>query len=141
MSVEKTQVIQSPALGCGEVLIVDDDVTFCREALECFDATGYRCHYATSGTEAIDLININPDIRTVIVDLWMQDMGGLALIKRLRKLFHGSRQFKFLIVSGAAGMEDTITAFRLGVVDFILKPVSPLHLVNSVASVHDAALR
>lgn len=134
MIVENTQATQSPAQGSRHVLIIDDDIMFCREAVECFIAAGYSGNYATSGAEAVNLLNLNPAIQTVIVDIWMPDVNGIKLIKQLQALFNGSRQLKFFIASGAAGIEDAIDALRLGVEDFLLKPMSPLALVEAVAA-------
>jgi DNA-binding NtrC family response regulator len=67
-------------------------------------------------------------------------MSGLEAAKRLKK-FHGRlRGLKIFIASGSAGMEDVISALRLGVVDFFEKPVDPHLMLYTVGrSIQDRA--
>lgn len=86
---------------------------------------------ASNGLEAIQLIEQkSPDI--VITDIRMPLMDGLALIKevQLRKI----KPIKFVIISGYNDFEYARQAIRLGVSDYIQKPIDEEDLEKTLRS-------
>lgn len=110
-----------------KILAVDDDATalayyrgFCgRFQLELVEARG--------ASEALE--KISGAIQVAIVDLNMPGMSGLELIAELRLRFP---MIQVIIVSSSDSFSDAVRAIRLGVFDFLEKPVSFARLAESV---------
>lgn len=84
--------------------------------------------YAENGQMAFDMImEKRPDI--VITDITMPIIDGLELIKKVQ-----AQQFypKFVIISGYAQFEFAKEAVRLGVKDYLLKPINSSELNKSL---------
>lgn len=102
------------------VLIVDDDKAL-RDALrEAVRDLGYETAVASSGREALDLAASDPP-DAVLLDLRMQDMSGLDVLKRLREGSAGPPPVA--IITAYATAANTIEAMRLGAFDHLTKPV------------------
>lgn len=67
--------------------------------------------------------DVKPD--AVFLDIQMPDGSGFDLLKRFSDIF-----FRFVIIT--AYQEHAIKAFKFSAIDFILKPIDPSDLLNSV---------
>lgn len=66
------------------ILIVDDDENvrvLCERAMR---ELGYITHLASSGLEALQFINENPQVDLVILDVRMPSLDGIQVLKQLR---------------------------------------------------------
>ncbi len=63
----------------------------------------------------------------VILDLRLPDGDGFSLIHEVQKKF-GQRKLPFLVLSASGQLQDKLTGFDLGAVDYIVKPFEPLEL-------------
>ena len=113
------------------VLIVDDDPEAVEEMSECLSTLGVRCFGATSGPDALDLVNREPDINIAVVDLKMPGMDGLELVRRLRQ--DPARDIECIMVSGHGTMGDVQQAMREDVREFLTKPIDSDALIDGVA--------
>ena len=83
---------------------------------------------AAEGEEALELCRkIKPDI--ILTDIRMPGINGLDFLKTLNE--EGSKA-KVIIISGYGDFEYAQRAIKLGVLDYILKPVENTELVNIV---------
>lgn len=86
---------------------------------------------AGDGESALPMIyETRPDI--LITDIRMPFMDGLALAENVRREFPDTR---VIIVSGYDDFKYAQQAIRLGVDDYILKPVTPEKLLRAIADV------
>jgi two-component system response regulator YesN len=86
-----------------------------------------------SGRELLEQLDrISPDL--VITDIKMPQMSGLQLIERVQAARPG---IKFAIVSGFDDFDFARQAIRLGVEEYLLKPVSMPDLVQLLARVRE----
>ena len=105
-----------------KVMIVDDEELF-REGMA-MDVDWENCGLelsglAENGQDALDMIErINPDI--VVTDIRMPKMNGLELIEKARGI---RKDLQFIILTGHDEFEYAQKAVRLGVCDFLLKPL------------------
>jgi len=67
------------------VLIVDDDVDFCKSLARTLEVNGYRVEAVTSGEEAIRLAQEKP-FQIAFVDVKMRFMDGLETYLRLKEI-------------------------------------------------------
>ena len=75
------------------VLLIDDHAMF-REALLLSLSQalpGVTVHPASNGAEALAVLQAQPQIGSVIMDYYLPDLGGSALLKRLKQLRPGIR--------------------------------------------------
>jgi len=69
----------------GIILIIDDD-SLVLEALQVLFIDDYKVLTASSGQEGLDILEANPDIETVILDIKMAGMDGLETASRINKI-------------------------------------------------------
>ncbi|GAB2568737.1 response regulator transcription factor [Gracilibacillus alcaliphilus] len=80
---------------------------------------------ASNGEDAVEIIlKQEPDV--VLTDIRMPVFDGLKLIQQVKK--QASKVPKFIIISGYSDFEYAQQAVRLGVTDFILKPIDKQEL-------------
>lgn len=116
-------------MGKKSVLIIDDDSDILLELEELLLSIGFICHCATGVVAALKIIDEHPDIALIITDLRMPDQSGLRLIQMLRDT-EEKHAIPIIVTSGHADMDDVITLFRNGVIDFLPKPIYYDHLVG-----------
>lgn len=101
------------------VLVVDDEAIN-RQLLGFILSDEYRIIYAADGEEALDIINQQSrTLSLILLDLLMPKLGGLDLLKILKK----DAEFKkipVIVLTSEASAE--VESLRLGAADFIKKP-------------------
>lgn len=104
-----------------KILLVEDEALIRRGLKFQMDWTAVGCMVAgeaASGEEGLEQIRrLRPDI--VITDIRMQDMDGLAMLAAAR----AEQSFDAVIVSGHSEFDYAKQAIRLGVSEYLLKPV------------------
>src|SRR5277367_2090606 len=101
------------------VLIVEDEVNERTGLAELVSGWGYRTETASDGVEALDKVaSFAPSI--VITDVKMPRMGGMELVERLSEL---SQSIAVVMVTAQRTTENAFHAGRLGVQDYIEKPI------------------
>ena len=113
------------------VIIVDDEPVIrrgLRETIE-WDSLGLEvAGEAADGLEALNLVReIRPEI--LITDIRMPDMDGLELIREVRKL---DFNVKITILSGYSDYDYLKAAIRLGVDNYLLKPIDNDELISNL---------
>ncbi|MEI8049180.1 MAG: adenylate/guanylate cyclase domain-containing protein [Bacteroidota bacterium] len=81
----------------------------------------YEFVFAVDGNDALEKIQLHPDIDIVLSDINMPGMDGLTLLSRLAE---SSPLIKSVIVSAYGDMENIRTAMNRGAFDFITKPIN-----------------
>jgi putative two-component system response regulator len=103
------------------ILVVDDDATNLRMLQEILRPS-YKVYAAPSGERALGFLeNRVPDL--IILDVEMPVMSGYELIKTL-KGDHRFASIPVLFLTAQEGRDKEEEAFRLGAVDYILKPIT-----------------
>jgi len=88
---------------------------------------------AADGLEGLELADrVRPDI--VVTDIRMPGMDGLAFIEELnaRRARAGETPPEYLILSGYSEFDYARTAIRLGVREYLLKPVAEEELLEAL---------
>ena len=113
------------------VIIADDEPVIrrgLRETIE-WDALGLEvAGEAADGAEALKLIReIRPEI--LITDIRMPEMDGIELIREIKKL---ELNTKITILSGYSDYDYLKAAIRLGVDNYLLKPIDNDELISNL---------
>lgn len=114
------------------VLIIDDEVETTEEIAFKLSNHGFQCLIAHDATSALQLFDDEPRISIVISDIRMPGMDGLELCRILKSRYEGERDLALLMVTGHAGIDEAVEALKVGVLDFLTKPLHPHHLVHAV---------
>jgi response regulator RpfG family c-di-GMP phosphodiesterase/DNA-binding SARP family transcriptional activator len=112
------------------ILIVDDD-QFMRGSLQMeLEAEGFHVVTAENGTRAIELAK-EQSFDLVLCDVRMPDIGGIETIAAIKELqpVAGS-----IVITGYASQETPISALKLRVDDYLMKPFSIDNLLKSIRS-------
>jgi DNA-binding NtrC family response regulator len=115
-----------------KILIAEDHGATRKELVECLTDEGYECVEATNGEEGLDLLRRNKEISIVLSDILMPGKSGLDMINTALTEIDKDRHLEFIILTGHGGVNETIDALRLGVMDLLVKPIYLDHLVHVV---------
>jgi DNA-binding response OmpR family regulator len=120
-----------------DILLLDDDPTMLGILEGVLQASGYRCITAQQAPSALALIIEHPGIAVVISDIMMPGIGGLEFVSRLNSLELKQAPPRVLLLTGQPTLESAVDALRLGVRDFLVKPIRPSDLIEAVRRVMD----
>ena len=102
-----------------KLLIVDDEVDITEFAKRFFTRRGVDVLTASGGNQALQIIEQDkPDL--VLLDVQMEEMTGVELLKRLRE---SNNETKVIMVSGTEDEETISEAKKYGARDYIHKPL------------------
>ncbi len=116
----------------GEVLILDDDPAMLSILEGVLSTAGYRCHVAGGPEQALSLMAKEAAVKVVISDIYMPGMTGLQFVDRLLTQRVSQPMPRVLLLTAQPSVQVTIEALRLGVCDFLIKPVRPPELLEAV---------
>ena len=108
-----------------KILVVDDEtdleVLIKQKFRKQIRQNEYQFVFAINGKDALDKLQIEPDMDIVLSDINMPEMDGLTLLSKLNEL---NPLLKSVIVSAYGDMENIRTAMNRGAFDFITKPIN-----------------
>lgn len=112
------------------IMIVDDSNYTRRTHRRILESDGHVVHEASSGMAALEAYFVHrPDL--VLLDLTMEDMGGLEVLEKLRELHADAR---VIVVSADVQRSTGQLVADSGAMRFLGKPVTPEGLLDSVRS-------
>lgn len=114
------------------VLIVDDEERARKLASRLLGAAGIASMTAGSAGEALALLRASPVIDVVLSDIFMPTTTGLEFLAQVREEFADRRWLQLLLITGQASVETAVAAIKLDASDYLLKPVEPKALRESV---------
>ena len=119
------------------MLVIDDDAAFLAELGEALESLDYTVRTADSGRAGLRQIAENAEIGVVLCDVRLPDIDGTELTAEILARFAGNRPLVLVLMSGHADLDLAVDALRLGVDDFIAKPLR----YQEIARCMRAALR
>ena len=122
------RLVEHGALRGRKALIVDDDMRNIFALATVLDDEGMIIVSADNGREAIRLVQEDPDIDIVLMDIMMPEMDGITTMQEIRKLPRG-RELPMVAVTAKAMKGDRQKCIEAGAWDYISKPVDPGHLM------------
>ncbi|TVX99412.1 response regulator [Paenibacillus cremeus] len=114
------------------VVVVDDDFMIAKmhgkfiDSMESFHWVGTAHSY----TEALKLVDeLEPDL--LILDVYMPDRSGIELLRTIRA--NGSHPCDVIMITAAKELEVVEEGFRLGIIDYLIKPFNLEQLRGSLS--------
>ena len=111
-----------------KILLIDDDLNL-RESLgEVLRGEGYQVSDAASGEEGLAALK-EDSFDLVLLDIRLPGMNCEVV---MREIYNYHHETEMIIISGYGSLESAITAIRLGVKDYFIKPYQVDDLLNAV---------
>jgi len=112
------------------ILVVDDEIGIRELLSEILFDEGYQIDLAENAEAARKFRHEHePDL--VLLDIWMPDTDGVALLKEW--VAQDLLTMPVVMMSGHGTIETAVEATRIGAVDFLEKPISMQKLLGTVA--------
>jgi two-component system, cell cycle sensor histidine kinase and response regulator CckA len=125
--------------GDATVLVVDDEQIVRQTAKSMLERYGYMVLLAENGKEGLDLFRLLADkVALVLLDMTMPVMSGEETLRNLKLI---QPEVKVLLSSGYNESEAIRRFTGKGLVGFIQKPYSAVHLAKTVRRALDAPSR
>src|SRR6476620_1661622 len=108
-----------------KILLVDDEPGMLRYIKTLLEVEDHQVATASTGEEALEIVEkgMSPDL--VLLDLLMPGIDGLETLESLRKLRPG---MKVVMLSCVNDTKKVVQAIRLGAADYITKPFQKAEL-------------
>jgi HAMP domain-containing protein/CheY-like chemotaxis protein/signal transduction histidine kinase len=115
------------------VLLVDDDARNIFALSSVLERRGMRVLTATTGNEAIQLLDSNNGIAIVLMDIMMPEMDGYQTMEQIRK--NGNfRRLPIVALTAKAMKGDREKCLEAGASDYLAKPVNTEQLLSVLRS-------
>ncbi len=117
------------------ILLVDDDPFFLQVYGDFLASRAFEVDTATGGEMALNLFTPGR-YQLVMVDLVMPGISGIELIERIRSV-HPAQDI--LVITGSDDVRTAVRAMRLGVYDYLVKPIEREELVMVIDRLQERA--
>ncbi len=119
------------------LLVVDDEPAVLSLIKRVAEGEGFEALVCTSGREALAVAEEKgPDL--VLVDLRMPDVGGLDIVRALRK---ADSKAMIVLMTGYGSIDSAVEAVKIGAADYLTKPFDLERLKVTFASVREESER
>ena len=110
------------------IIIVDDDPNIRKTLSNIFKVKGYKAIAVATGENAIKKVG-EGNIDIALIDLKLEDMTGIILMKKIKKL---CPDIECIILTGYASEDTAIEAVNLGAYSYIKKPYNIEQLLLAI---------
>jgi len=117
------------------VLIADDDEANADHLCRVLGDSGIRCRKALGAHRAFSIFNDDDTISVIVANAAMKQMGGTELARLLKDNLPKDRTFEMLLVADRGEVDDVVTAMKLGIADYLIRPLEDEKIVLAVKEV------
>jgi DNA-binding response OmpR family regulator len=115
-----------------KVLLVDDEEEFVKTLAERIEMREVKSKIALNGEEALKTMDEDlPDV--MVLDLKMPGIDGLEVLRRAKKAYPG---VQIIMLTGHGSEKDEKEARRLGVFEYLQKPVEFEKLMRTITKAY-----
>lgn len=114
--------------GCGRLLLVDDDQSFCDTLARALERRHFRVFKALDAGAAWSLAcEMNPEYG--VIDLRIGADSGLRLVARLAER---DAEMRCIVLTGYASIATAVEAIKLGATHYLTKPAGAEQIVAAL---------
>ncbi len=113
------------------ILLIDDDERLAELLAEYFARYELHLLSETHPLKGIALIQSNPDIELVILDIMLPDIDGFEACRRIRK----KSDIPILMLTARGDVMDRIIGLEIGADDYLAKPFESRELVARIHNI------
>jgi DNA-binding response OmpR family regulator len=106
------------------ILIVDDEKNIRLTLSQALESLNLPIQTAVNGEEALQKLAGN-EYSLMLLDLKMPGMSGMQLLRKVREKWP---KIRVIIITAHGTIESAVEALKLGAVDFIQKPFTPMEI-------------
>ncbi len=114
-----------------KVLLVDDDARNIFALSSVLERRGMEVLTATTGSEAIDLLESTPSVAIVLMDIMMPEMDGYQTMEVIRRN-SDFRRLPIIALTAKAMKGDREKCLEAGASDYLAKPVNTEQLLSAL---------
>ncbi len=107
-------------LSSARILVADDEPSITSYLKDVLTEEGYHVVTASGGVEACEIAE-REQVHLALVDLVMQDISGLEVLKRIKEHLPSTR---VIIMTAYGTVETAVDAMKQGALDYLIKPFS-----------------
>src|SRR5258705_4901457 len=115
------------------IVVVDDEAEIRRSVRMILEYEGYDVQEASSGPEALALVEREPP-DLMFLDIKMGGLDGLETLQKIRQL---NETLPVVIISGHGTVSTAVEATKLGAFDFIEKPLASERVLVTIRNALD----
>lgn len=112
------------------ILLIEDDVSFCKLLEKFLIKNGYKVATAFSAADARDKIK-SSIYNLIITDLRLPDADGIVLLSEIKLQFP---QIPVILMTGYSDVTTAVKAIKQGATDYISKPFNPEEVLLVIAN-------
>ncbi len=113
------------------ILIVDDEKEFGNSFSQILVTKGYNAFFTTDPL-TVNSIMHNQDIDLIIMDIRMPKLGGIDLLKIVKK---DRREIPIIMVTGYPSVDSAVQSMRYGALNVYVKPLKIPEIINEIEQV------
>ncbi len=118
------------------VLLVDDEKGYVNVLANRLSKRSVNATKAFSGTQAIQILRKN-DFDVMVLDLKMEDMGGIEVLKIVKKM---APELPVIFLTGHGSQEAAKEGIALGAFDYLTKPCELMELIEKIRQAYQHLL-
>src|SRR5512135_3757357 len=111
------------------ILVVDDEEAIREIVSSMLSSANYKCRQASSGLEALHLLESGAEFDLMLSDLMMAELDGIGLLERTKEKYP---DMPVIMVTAVHDISVALAAIRNGAYDYLLKPFEREQLLNTV---------
>lgn len=111
------------------ILVVDDEEAIREIVCSMLTAAHYQCSQASSGRNALAVLDSGEQFELMLSDLMMADLDGMGLLERTKEKFP---EMPVVMVTAVHDISAALKAIRDGAYDYLLKPFEREQLLATV---------
>lgn len=116
-------------MSLGRVFIIEDEEHVRKTVGVALKQGGYEVLEAADGEEAIATIQSSPSVQAIICDIALPKVNGNDLIAFIRAKLPS---VPVIVLTGHPDVQGAASLFKLGVVDYLIKPAQAQTLLEAV---------
>jgi len=111
------------------ILVVDDEETIRKIVSSMLGGAHFQTRQASSGVEALSILESGDEFDLVLSDLMMAEMDGITLLGRAKERYP---DMPIVMVTAVSDISVALQALRNGAYDYLLKPFEREQLLATV---------
>jgi putative nucleotidyltransferase with HDIG domain len=111
------------------ILVVDDEEAIREIVCSMLAAANYKCSQASSGLNALAVLDSGEEFELMLSDLMMADLDGIGLLEKTKERFP---DMPVVMVTAVHDISVALAAIRNGAYDYLLKPFEREQLLATV---------
>lgn len=122
-----------------KILIIDDDLEFSSLIKIILEQKKISVSICNTSSHALEYLEKSPP-DLILLDIMMPEINGHELLNQIKKNEH-FHSIPVIMLSSKRNQTDITDAFDLGIIDYLVKPIKPEHILVKIEDALEAIRR